>query len=99
MTVAPCWIRRDLRLVDNDARHAALDRADQVLLDYVLAAVHLERYAGTERVAFLFDTIRQRDADLRALGGRLLIRRGDAGETHGGMVQETGATAVFPEED
>jgi deoxyribodipyrimidine photo-lyase len=99
MAVALYWIRRDLRLADNDALHAALDYADQVIPVYILDPVLLERYAGTKRVAFLFGAMRQLDAGLRTRGSQLVVRRGDAVETLGSLVQETGATAIFAQED
>lgn len=34
MAVAPYWVRRDLRLADNDALHTAPSRADQVIPVY-----------------------------------------------------------------
>jgi len=97
--VALYWLRRDLRLADNEVLHAVLEHADRVIPVYVLDPILLERYAGTKRVAFLFSAIRQLDADLRARGSRLVVRRGNARDALGRLVQEAGATAIFAQED
>jgi deoxyribodipyrimidine photo-lyase len=99
VSTAICWMRRDLRLADNTALAAALARADQVIPTFVLDPVLLERYAGTKRVAFLLAGLRQLDADLRARGSRLIVRRGDPTEEIPALVAESGASVVLAEED
>jgi deoxyribodipyrimidine photolyase len=59
------WIRRDLRLSDNQALAAALAQAGQVIPVFVLDPALLSSpYVGDKRVAFLFGGLRQLDADL-----------------------------------
>ncbi|MBN1180320.1 MAG: deoxyribodipyrimidine photo-lyase, partial [Anaerolineae bacterium] len=100
MTTAIWWIRRDVRLSDNQALDTALAHADAVLPVFVLDPHILERpTTGSTRVAFLFDGLRQLDADLRARGSRLVVRPGDPTETLAALVTETGAAAIFAEED
>ncbi|MEZ4557380.1 MAG: deoxyribodipyrimidine photo-lyase [Caldilineaceae bacterium] len=78
MTRAIWWIRRDLRLTDNQALHAALDHADEVLPVFVLdEALLASPYVGDKRTAFLFDGLRALDAALRERGSYLIVRRGD----------------------
>ncbi|MCU0501204.1 MAG: DNA photolyase family protein, partial [Anaerolineae bacterium] len=55
--------------------------------------------ASEKRLAFLFGGLRALDADLRARGSRLIVRRGDPATELARLVSETGATAVFAEED
>ena len=100
MTTAIWWIRRDLRLADNQALSAALDHAERVVPVFVLDPVLLNSdRVGDKRVAFLFGGLGQLDADLRARGSRLVIRRGDPAAELGTLFAETGATRIFAEED
>jgi deoxyribodipyrimidine photo-lyase len=103
MTSAIWWIRRDLRLADNQALAAALARAERLIPVFCLdPAILNSDYVGDRasgRVAFLFDGLRWLDADLRARGSRLIIRRGDPAGELVRLVGESGAEAVFAEED
>jgi deoxyribodipyrimidine photo-lyase len=100
VTTALWWARRDLRLADNLALSAALSHADQVIPVFVLDLVLLGAPdVGEKRVAFLFGGLRALDADLRARGSYLVVRRGDPPEKLAAMLAETGADAVFAEED
>jgi deoxyribodipyrimidine photo-lyase len=86
MATAIWWIRRDLRLTDNQALAAALADAERVIPAFVLDPALLRSpYVGDRRAAFLFGGLRRLDADLRSRGSRLL--------------GETGATRIFAEED
>ena len=79
MTTAIWWIRRDLRLTDNQALFAALDHGDQVLPVFILDPKLLSSpYVGPKRLAFLLEGLRVLDADLRERGSRLIVRRGSA---------------------
>jgi deoxyribodipyrimidine photo-lyase len=94
------WIRRDLRLSDNQALAAALASAEQVIPVFVLDPVLLDSpYVGDKRVAFLFGGLRQMDADLQARGSRLVVRRGEPLAELSGLLGEAGANGVFAEED
>jgi deoxyribodipyrimidine photo-lyase len=94
------WIRRDLRLTDNQALAAALARADRVIPVFVLDPVLLDSpYVGDKRLAFLFGGLRQLDADLRARGSCLVIRHGEPLVELGALLGESGATQVLAEQD
>ena len=69
------WLRRDLRLHDHPALHAAA--TDGPVLALFVLDPALLRPAGAARVAFLYRALRSLDADLRAHGGALVLRRGD----------------------
>jgi deoxyribodipyrimidine photolyase len=56
MRTARCWIRRDLRLGDNQALAAALRQAEQVMPPFVLdPALLASPWVGERRLAFLYD--------------------------------------------
>ncbi len=94
------WIRRDLRLTENQALVAGLAHARKVIPTFVLDPVLLDSpYVGEKRVAFLFNGLRQLDADLRARGSRLVVRRGEPLAELSRLREETGATGIFAEED
>src|SRR3954452_18652458 len=65
------WLRRDLRLRDHPALHAAAKDAPVVVL-FVLDPA-LIKPAGAPRMAFLYRTLRALDAGLREHGGRLVV--------------------------
>ncbi len=74
--------------------------AETVLPVFILDPVLLSTFAASEkRLAFLFGGLRALDADLRARGSRLIVRRGDPATELARLVSETGATAVCAEED
>jgi deoxyribodipyrimidine photo-lyase len=94
------WIRRDLRLTDNQALAAALAYADCLVPAFILDPELLDSpYVGDKRVAFLFGGLRQLDADLQARGSRLVIRRGEPLSELRALLGQTGATRIFAEED
>lgn len=94
------WIRRDLRLTDNQALAAALDHATQVIPLFILDPALLNSpYSNANRIAFLFDGLRSLDTDLQKQGSRLLVRQGDPAQVLAQVMQESGATALFAERD
>jgi len=100
MKTAIWWIRRDLRLSDNLALAAALDRAEVVIPVFILDPKLLaSQYAGQGRVAFLFEGLRLLEADLRQRGGALIVRQGDPLEALHKLQGETGAEGIFAQAD
>lgn len=100
VSTAIWWIRRDLRLGDNQALAAALAAAERVVPVFVLdPALLASPWTGEKRLAFLFDGLRSLDASLRQRGGRLVVRQGEPSTALAALVAETGATVVFAEED
>jgi deoxyribodipyrimidine photo-lyase len=94
------WVRRDQRLSDNQALAAALEQAEQVIPALVLDPVLMSAPdAGDKRVAFMLGGLRQLEADLRSRGSGLIVRRGDPAAELATLVQQTGAQAIFAEED
>jgi deoxyribodipyrimidine photo-lyase len=100
MRAAIWWLRRDLRLGDNQALAAALEQAAAVLPVFVLDPAILEApTTGPARVAFLLEGLRRLDTDLRQRGSRLVVRRGDPAQELALVASSMGAEAVFAEED
>jgi deoxyribodipyrimidine photo-lyase len=88
LTTAVWWIRRDLRLTDNQALTAALARADHVILVFVLDPALWRANEAEKRHAFLLGGLRQLDADLRARGSYLVVRRGNPCDALTALVDE-----------
>ena len=84
MSTALWWIRRDLRLADNLALAAAQAQAEHVIPVFVLDPTLLASpYASEKRLAFLYDGLRNLDADLSTRGSRLVVRQGDPADENG----------------
>ncbi len=92
------WLRRDLRLEDNPALRLALNGERRVVPVFILDPYLLAR-PSEKRQAFLFAGLRALDADLRARGSRLVLREGPPLEVLSRLTAESGASAVYAEED
>lgn len=100
MKTALWWIRRDLRLTDNQALCAALSQAEQVIPLFVLDSQLMNSpFAGEKRVSFLNAGLRALDEDLRVRGSYLVVRRGDPVKVLARVCREVGAGGIFAEAD
>jgi len=100
MKTAIWWVRRDLRLADNQALTAALDQANQILPVFVLdPALMASPWVGEKRLAFLYDGLRALDHDLRQRGSYLVIRRGEPVRVLAGLRREIDADVILAEAD
>ncbi len=100
MSTAIWWIRRDLRVSDNQALAAALSQAEQVLPVFVLDPKLLNSsYVGEKRLAFLYAGLRALDNDLRQRGSGLVVRSGDPVHVLTDLQREVGAGAILAEAD
>lgn len=100
MSVAIWWIRRDLRLSDNQALTAALNQADDVIPVFILDPKLLTSASvGEKRVAFLFEGLRSLDIDLHRRGSALIVRKGDPLSELHILCGETGAKRIFAQAD
>lgn len=98
--VAIWWIRRDLRVYDTPALAAALERGRSVVPLFILDPALLSSpNASPRRTAFLYAGLRTLDQDLRARGGRLVVRCGPPERVLGTVLQETGAQTIVAQED
>ncbi|MEZ4866526.1 MAG: deoxyribodipyrimidine photo-lyase [Caldilineaceae bacterium] len=100
MTTTIWWVRRDLRLTDNQALHAAHQQGETVIPLFILdPAILQSAWAGERRVAFLLAGLRQLDADLQARGSRLIVRKGDPHEVLATLREEVAYAAIHAERD
>ena len=100
MSASIWWIRRDLRLSDNQALAAALGKNQVVIPVFILdPRLIASSYAGQKRLAFLFEGLRALDTDLRQKGSALIVRQGDPLETLHALCRETEAESIFAEAD
>lgn len=90
------WFRDDLRLADNPALVAAIDRGEPVVALYVLdeESPGIRALGGAARW-WLHHSLASLGARLRERGSTLLLRRGPADRVVREAVQEVGAGAVF----
>ncbi|MFE5461082.1 cryptochrome/photolyase family protein [Nocardia sp. NPDC056564] len=78
MTVTIALFTRDLRVHDNPVLTAAhREGASVVPLFVVDEAIAAGRFAAPNRARFLAAALSELDDELRAIGGRLVVRRGD----------------------
>ena len=90
------WFRRDLRLTDNTALHAASVAGEQVIAVYILSDWKKNhRWTGPNRQHFLCGSLRSLDANLQTIGSRLILRQGDALAELEKLAVETRAEAIF----
>ena len=86
---------RDLRVHDNPALAAAVRDADAVVPLFVLDDRILgSRFAASNRLAFLTESLTDLDARLRERDAALVVRRGDWVDEVATIVDATGAHAV-----
>lgn len=90
------WLRRDLRVTDNVTLHYALRDAASIIPVFILDT----RLLNSDKLAparkqFLFDSLADVDARLRARGGRLIVRRGEPARELTHLVRETQSEAVY----
>lgn len=100
MSTAIWWIRRDVRLGDNQALAAALSQAEVVIPVFILdPKLQNSQYTSQQRLAFLFDGLRSLDIALHEHGSTLIIRKGDPLEQLQSLYSETQAERIFAEAD
>ncbi len=89
------WLRRDLRLADQPALAAAVASGAPVIPVYILddETPKHRRMGGASRW-WLHHSLSALDADLRALGSRLILRRGNAVAILCELARETAASSV-----
>ena len=91
------WLRRDLRLADNPALQAAL-KLGAVIPVFILDP-HLLARTPERRQQFLLEGLAELDRELRRRGSALVVRRGRPEIELLNLLLQTGAAAIFAEED
>jgi deoxyribodipyrimidine photo-lyase len=90
------WLRDDLRLADNPALRAAVDRGEPIVVLYVLdeESPRVRPLGGAARW-WLHHSLASLGERLRERGGDLVLRRGRAADVVREVVSDAGAGAVF----
>lgn len=90
------WFRDDLRLADNPALRAAIDRGEPILAVFVLdeESDGIRPLGGAARW-WLHHSLASLGERLSERGGRLILRRGRADRVIRELVTDSGAGAVF----
>jgi deoxyribodipyrimidine photo-lyase len=95
------WFRDALRLSDHPALHAAARRGGPVVCLYILDEQSPQlkppqaRPMGGASKWWLAQSLRALDRSLKAVGGGLVLRKGEAADVIGALARETGASHVF----
>ncbi|MCM5558763.1 deoxyribodipyrimidine photo-lyase [Pleomorphomonas sp. JP5] len=89
------WFRDDLRLADNPALDAAKTSGRPVLCLFVLEEGTERRPLGGASRWWLDKSLASLDGDLKRLGGRLVLRRGDPRLILPEIAAKTGATGLY----
>src|SRR5688572_21463660 len=89
------WFRQDLRLQDNPALAAAVERGASIIPVYILDEAGEGDWApGGASRWWLHHSLSALDATLRERGSRLIVRRGESGAVLADLIKSTGATAI-----
>jgi deoxyribodipyrimidine photo-lyase len=92
------WIRRDIRLHDNQALEAACQGAEQLIPLFVIEPALMDSSAPKRR-AFLLNALSDLDQHLRALGSRLIVQQGPAQAALRSIVDQCNGAPIFAHED
>ncbi|MEY4473499.1 MAG: hypothetical protein RL671_1803, partial [Pseudomonadota bacterium] len=88
------WLRRDLRLADQPAFHAAAQRGPVIPVYVLDDDTPKHRRMGAASRWWLHHSLASLDADLQAAGSRLILRRGKSEDVLAALAAETGADMV-----
>jgi len=91
------WIRRDLRLGDNQTLQAAL-QAGPIVPVYIFDPYFWDGLPS-RRHKFLTNGLRALEADLDQRGSYLVLRKGEPVEVLRQLLNESGAQVIYAEED
>jgi deoxyribodipyrimidine photo-lyase len=94
------WVRRDLRLGDNQALAKASTAARLVIPIFIIDPKLVNSPNMSKlRLTFLWEGLKKLDSDLRTLGSELIIRQGSPKEMLTKLVKESGAGDIYAESD
>ena len=95
-----CWLRRDLRLEDNAALHAALKSGYPVLLLFIFDKAILDPLPRPDRrVVFIHRRLQSVNQKLEELGSSLLIKYGFPQDSFQEVLAEYDVKAVYTNHD
>jgi deoxyribodipyrimidine photo-lyase len=92
------WIRRDIRLHDNQTLEAAIRDSEHLLPLFIIEPALMDEAAPNRR-AFLLNALADLDRALRALGSRLIIREGPAADAFSNLSKDLGEFTIYTHED
>jgi len=92
------WIRRDIRLNDNQTLHAALEGAEYLVPLFIIEP-ELMAEAAPKRRAFLLSSLAELDQQLRKRGSQLIIRQGPARKAFQSLSEDLEDMAIYSHED
>lgn len=94
------WFRRDLRAFDHAALHHALTSSNVVHCAFIYDdAILAPLPRHDRRVEFIHASLAELDAELRQLGGHLIVRHADAADEIVRLAAELNVDAVFANGD
>jgi deoxyribodipyrimidine photo-lyase len=90
------WFRKDLRLGDNHALHAAAQTGRIVVPVYIREpSQNGTGPLGAAQAWWLHHSLESLSSALLGLGSRLVLRSGEPGDVLAGLIAETGASEVY----
>lgn len=90
------WFRQDLRLHDLPALHAAIASGRPLIAVYILDdTLGSEWSAGGASRWWLHHSLKSLASEINALGGTLVLRRGDSASILQELLEQTGADTVY----
>jgi len=96
MTGSLVWLRDDLRVADNPALAAAIDRGEPVTVVFILDEVSAGiRPLGGASKWWLHHSLEALSDKVARLGGQLILRRGAAADVLRNLIRETGVSAIY----
>ena len=95
------WLRHDLRVTDHGPLHTAVKaHGGNVIPIFVMSSwTGAHRWTGEPRQRFLCGCLDSLAMNLEQLGGRLILRTGDAAEELDQLMEEAGATSIYYHRD
>lgn len=94
------WIRRDLRLNDNQALHGAMSSGKDVIPLFIFDPKLMSSpNVGSRRKNFLRSCLFELDKDLQERGSKLIIRKGNPIKVLVDMVKDIGVERIYAEAD
>jgi deoxyribodipyrimidine photo-lyase len=98
LSTAIWWVRRDVRLADNQALSLALSRAETVIPVFI-SDPQLMNGSSPRREDFLKNALSGLDNGLKDRGSRLILRQGDPVEELSKLREESSADLIVTERD
>ena len=90
------WLRRDLRAFDHAALHHALTSSNSVYCAFIYDTDILDSLPRSDRrVDFIHASLAELDAELRQMGGALIVRHASAVQAIPALAEELGVDAVY----